>query len=170
MRLAAIPMVLSIGLLATPAFAQNNAMDNGQSNGQYSQANRSSQNENHPNNGSAMNRNQSYAQGLTRNTRQKIRQALEQNGFRNIQVVPEAFMIRAQAPDGSRVMMQVSPDQFAEVISRTNGSGSSANGSRGMTQPNEGQNGQSETQGSGASKMGPGTNGNNNWGNNQTGR
>jgi hypothetical protein len=53
--------------------------------------------------------------GITADTQQKIRQSLEQSGFRNVQVVPQSFVVRAQAPDGSNIVMFMSPDQFAEV-------------------------------------------------------
>ncbi|HEX5453529.1 MAG TPA: hypothetical protein VFX06_07025 [Stellaceae bacterium] len=50
------------------------------------------------------------------NTEQKLRQALEQNGFRNVQVTPQAYIIHARAPDGSRVVMEISPDVIAGVV------------------------------------------------------
>jgi hypothetical protein len=59
---------------------------------------------------------QSSSGSITSDTQQKIRQSLEQSGFKNVQVLPEAFVIRAQAPDGSRVAMLLSPDRVAEVV------------------------------------------------------
>jgi hypothetical protein len=53
--------------------------------------------------------------GITADTQQKIRQSLEQSGFRNVQVMPQSFVVRAQAPDGSHIVMFMSPDRFAEV-------------------------------------------------------
>ena len=35
--------------------------------------------------------------------------------FRNVQVMPQSFVVRAQAPDGSRIVMFMSPDRFAEL-------------------------------------------------------
>lgn len=40
---------------------------------------------------------------VTADTQLKIRQSLEQSGFKDIRVVPESFVVRAQAPDGSRL-------------------------------------------------------------------
>ena len=37
---------------------------------------------------------------VTVDTQQKLKQSLEQNGFKNVLVVPEAYVIHAQAPDG----------------------------------------------------------------------
>jgi hypothetical protein len=37
-------------------------------------------------------------------------------------VVPEAYVIHAQAPDGSKIVMEVSPDQMQAVIERTGSS------------------------------------------------
>ena len=59
---------------------------------------------------------------MTVDTQQKLKQSLEQNGFKNVIVVPEAYAIHAQAPDGSRIVMEVSPDQMRAVIERTGGS------------------------------------------------
>lgn len=53
---------------------------------------------------------------ITADTQQRIRQSLEQSGFKNVQVLPEAFLIRAQAPDGSHIAMLLSPDRMAEVV------------------------------------------------------
>jgi hypothetical protein len=53
--------------------------------------------------------------GITADTQQKIRQSLEQSGFRNVQVMPQSFVVRAQAPDGSHLVMFMSPDRFAEL-------------------------------------------------------
>ena len=63
--------------------------------------------------------------GITNDTQQKIRQSLEQSGFKNVHVVPQSFVVRAQAPDGSRIVMFMSPDQFAELTFQ--------NGNQGMS-------------------------------------
>ena len=54
--------------------------------------------------------------GLSSDTQQKIRQALEQSGFKDVRVLPQSFLIRAQAPDGSRVVMLMSPDMVSGVV------------------------------------------------------
>ena len=53
---------------------------------------------------------------VSADTQQKIRQSLEQSGFKDIHVVPETFVVRAQAPDGSRIVMLLRPDQMTEVM------------------------------------------------------
>jgi hypothetical protein len=68
--------------------------------------------------------------GLTADTQQKIRQSLEQSGFKNVQVVPQSFVVRAQAPDGSHIVMFMSPDRFAEL--------SIPNANQGMSGTNQG--------------------------------
>ena len=42
--------------------------------------------------------------------------------FKKVIVVPEAYVIHAQAPDGSKIVMEVSPDQMQAVIERTGSS------------------------------------------------
>jgi hypothetical protein len=64
---------------------------------------------------------------VTPNTRERIRQSLQQSGFRDISVTPEAFIIRAMAPDGSRVVMLLRPDELTGVVE----SGSSNGGGNG---------------------------------------
>jgi hypothetical protein len=65
--------------------------------------------------------------GISNDTQQKIRQSLEQSGFRNVQVVPQSFVVRAQAPDGSRIVMFMSPDQLAELTFQNTSQGMSGN-------------------------------------------
>jgi hypothetical protein len=57
----------------------------------------------------------SGGEGVTADTQQKIRQSLEQSGFKDVKVVPQSFVVRAQAPDGSHIVMFMSPDRFAEL-------------------------------------------------------
>jgi hypothetical protein len=65
--------------------------------------------------------------GITSDTQQKIRQSLEQSGFRNVQVMPQSFVVRAQAPDGSHIVMFMSPDRFAELAFENANQGMSGN-------------------------------------------
>jgi hypothetical protein len=67
---------------------------------------------------------------ITADTAQKLRQSLEQSGFKNIQVLPEAYVIRAQAPDGSHIAMLVSPDQITEVVTGNANAGTPGNSSQ----------------------------------------
>lgn len=63
-------------------------------------------------------------------TREKIKDSLEQSGFKNVQVVAQAYLIRAEAPDGSRVVMQVNPEGLSGVVvEQQQGTGSSSTGS-----------------------------------------
>lgn len=55
---------------------------------------------------------------------QQIRHSMEQNGFTNVEVIPQAFVIRAQAPDGSRMVMEVSPEETEAVFERGGQAGS----------------------------------------------
>ena len=141
MRFAAAPLALSLALLAVPALAQSsvNGVDNETNqhpsvSGNYSSNNNGSSADQQNRNLGATNRSEgrfagnNNQPGLTYDTQQKIRQSLEQNGFRNVQVTPEAFVIRAQAPDGSRVLMEVTPDQFAEAVQPNTSTRSSHSG------------------------------------------
>lgn len=74
---------------------------------------------------------------ISADTQQKIRQSLEQSGFKDIRVVPETFVVRAQAPDGSRIVMLLSPDQLTEVVTPNANQGMQGNSS----QPFPGQSG-----------------------------
>src|SRR5689334_5854861 len=59
---------------------------------------------------------QSSPGSVSADTQQKIRQSLEQSGFKDIRVIPESFVVRAQAPDGSRIVMLLSPDELTGVV------------------------------------------------------
>lgn len=77
---------------------------------------------------------------ITADTQQKIRQSLEQSGFKDIRVIPESFVVRAQAPDGSHIVMLLSPDQVTGFVMGNAGSGmqdsgSQKSGARGVSQP-----------------------------------
>jgi antitoxin component of MazEF toxin-antitoxin module len=55
---------------------------------------------------------------VTLDTQQKLKQSLQQSDFKKVVVVPEAYIMHAQAPDGSKIVMEVSPDQMQAVIER----------------------------------------------------
>jgi hypothetical protein len=59
---------------------------------------------------------------VTLDTQQKLKQSLEKNRFKNVIVMPNDI-IRAQAPDGSKIMIEIIPDHVAGVVV---GSGSTA--------------------------------------------
>src|SRR5438270_10129973 len=104
MRVPAFPIIASFVLLAAPALAQTSNMTGGQL------SDTSSSSRVPPDT------------AVTLDTQQKLKQSLEQSGFKNVIVVPEAYMIHAQAPDGSKIVMEVSPDQMQAVIERSGSS------------------------------------------------
>ena len=53
---------------------------------------------------------------VTRDTQQKLKQSLEKNRFKNVVVIPEADVIRAQAPDGSKIIIEITPDHVTGVV------------------------------------------------------
>ncbi|HZT89100.1 MAG TPA: hypothetical protein VFA12_14090 [Stellaceae bacterium] len=108
MRKLAFPVFAAATLLALPAFAQG-TVSNSSSPGS---------------NPAAASNPSPSAMKLTQETRQRIHQSLQQAGYKDIQIMPEAFLIRAQSPDGSRFVMQVSPDMLAQ--NGTSGSSSSS--------------------------------------------
>jgi hypothetical protein len=56
----------------------------------------------------AQNSSQDQRHGSVRNL---IKSGLEQAGFTNIQIVPEAFLVHATDPDGNPVSLMVPPDR-----------------------------------------------------------
>jgi hypothetical protein len=107
MRFPALPIIAVVVMLAPPAFAQTTSTT-GSSRSDSPSSTSSSQ--------------LPPDTAVTVDTQQKLKQSLEQNGFKNVIVVPEAYAIHAQAPDGSRIVMEVSPDQMRAVIERTGSS------------------------------------------------
>ena len=49
-------------------------------------------------------------------TPSQIKSSLESSGFKNVAVLPQSYLIRATAPDGSRIVMQVSADSLYGVF------------------------------------------------------
>ena len=107
MRFPALPIIAAVVMLAVPALAQTTSTT-GSSRSDSPSSTSSSQ--------------LPPDTAVTVDTQQKLKQSLEQNGFKNVIVVPEAYAIHAQAPDGSRIVMEVSPDQMRAVIERTGSS------------------------------------------------
>jgi hypothetical protein len=106
MRTAALATIASFVLLATPVLAQTSNTTAGQP------GDTSTSSQVPPDT------------AVTLDTQQKLKQSLEQNGFKKVIVVPEAYVIHAQAPDGTKIVMEVSPDQMQAVIERTGSSSS----------------------------------------------
>ena len=173
MRVPIFPIVASLALLAAPAFAQNGAMtgtqgdqnstpgytsnsmtgnsggyngtgaynNGGAYNGTTSGYNGMTGAYNNQGGGNSW---QNGANNVTPNTRERIRQSLLQSGFRDVSVMPEAFVIHAMAPDGSHVVMLLRPDELTGVV-ETGSSNGGGNGNYG----NNGYNGGANTNNSG---------------------
>ena len=70
----------------------------------------------------------SFRPGIIRDTG-PIRSSLEASGFKNVTVLPQSYLIRATAPDGSQVVMQVSSDGvYGVVVNSTDQASSSGTG------------------------------------------
>jgi hypothetical protein len=123
MRFPAYPIIASVALLAAPAFAQNVGVTGAQ---QY--GNQQYGNQQYGSSASTNMQSWQHPEGVTADTQQKIRQSLESSGFKNVQVMPEAFIVRAQAPDGSHIVMLMRPDELMGVV-QPSGSSSQPYGS-----------------------------------------
>lgn len=116
MRVPAFPIVAALALLAAPAFAQSSTTT-GTTSDQSGVSN--SSNSWH------------HGTSVSSDTKDKLRQSLESSGFKDVTVTPEAFMIRAQAPDGSRIVMMLRPDEMTGVIEPQTGSSTAPSNSTG---------------------------------------
>src|SRR3954451_20151312 len=62
-------------------------------------------------------------------TQGQIKSSLESSGFKNVSVLPHSYLIRATAPDGAQVVMQVSSDGvYGVVVNSTDQASSSGTG------------------------------------------
>lgn len=161
MRLPALTIAASLALLAAPAFAQSssttgtNTDQNGNPSystnsmsGRYNQQNGYT---NSSNNGTGTYNQQYGSNGnsngwdkganVTMNTRDRIRDLLQQSGFRDVRVMPEAFVIHALAPDGSHIVMLLRPDELTGVIEQTGSSTGPGNWNNQSSTMNGGSNG-----------------------------
>jgi hypothetical protein len=107
MRIPAFPLIAASVLLAAPAFAQSSSMTT-------SPAGAS---------------NLPPDTQVTLDTQQKLKQSLGQTGFEDVVVTPSSYLIHAKAPDGSHIVMLVSPDQLHAIIEPSTGSSSAPGGS-----------------------------------------
>ena len=110
MRIPVFPIIASGVLLAAPAFAQPAGTTTAQPSDTLASSNLPDD------------------ARVTLDTQQKLRQSLEESGFKNVKVTAETYVVHAKAPDGSHIVMMVSPDQIAGVIEHT-GSSSPQHGS-----------------------------------------
>jgi hypothetical protein len=107
MRVPAFSLIVASVLLAAPAFAQSSSVT--------TSSERAS--------------NLPPDTMVTLDTQQKLKQSLEQSGFQNVLVTPSSYLIHAQAPDGSHIVMLVGPDQLHAVIEPATGSSAAPGGS-----------------------------------------
>jgi hypothetical protein len=56
--------------------------------------------------------------------REQVKSGLEQAGFTNIEIVPEAFLVHATDPDGNPVSLMVSADAFRAMLNDHDGASS----------------------------------------------
>lgn len=131
MRVPALPIIASFALLAAPAFAQSSNTTGTMT--EQPGVSSPSTTTTEQTGVSGPSATWQHSARVTTDTRQKIAQSLEQSGFKDIRVTPEAFVIHAQAPDGSRVVMLLRPDQVTGVIEQS-GSSSEPNGT--SSEPN----------------------------------
>ena len=67
---------------------------------------------------------------------QAMRQQLEKNGYTDVRIVPEAFVVHAKDPQGNPIAMMITPDQVTGVVeesgtsSQPDASGAAARGGR----------------------------------------
>ena len=115
MRVPAFPIVASLVLLAAPAFAQSSTTT-GTSTEQSGVTTPTMGTSTEQSGVTAPATGWHHGMGVSTDTKEKIRQSLEQTGFKNVSVTPEAFVIRGQAPDGSHVVKLVRPDEMTGVI------------------------------------------------------
>jgi hypothetical protein len=111
-RIPVFPIIASVVLLAAPAFAQTAGTTTAQPSGASTSSNLPDDTK------------------VTLDTQQKLRQSLEEAGFKNVRVTAETYVVHAKAPDGSHIVMMVSPDQIAGVIEHTGSSSPPPQGAR----------------------------------------
>jgi hypothetical protein len=59
-------------------------------------------------------------------TREKIKTELEQMGFKNVHVMPQSFLVRAENKEGNPMMMVINPDSVTSVTALSGPPGSSS--------------------------------------------
>src|SRR6185437_4993280 len=86
-------------------------------------------------------------------TREKVKSELEEMGFKNVQVMPQSFLVRAENKEGNPMIMVINPDSVTSVTALSgppgsggSSSGASGSGSSGMS-PSSGSSGANGTSG-----------------------
>lgn len=110
MRIISLSLMTSILLAVSPlALAQTST----------SSPNSSSTTHAVPNQSTASTQGSSADQGSNSapaKVRQELRQSLEQSGFKDIHIAAESYAISATAPDGSHVVMTISPGSVEGIV------------------------------------------------------
>lgn len=63
----------------------------------------------------------------------KLRQSLEQAGFKNVTVVDATYLVRAQSPHGDQVMMLIDPPPAGTASASNSGGGNQQQGQGGSS-------------------------------------
>lgn len=116
MRSILIPAIASAALFTLPAFAQENSSSGSQGDSAQTQQMRTM-------------------------SQDKLRSALEQAGFSNIQILDTAYLVQAKTQDDETVMMMINPPNMGGA----SGQGGSGSGSMDQSQSGSG----SDSSGSG---------------------
>jgi hypothetical protein len=109
MRKSLVAAIAAASLLSVPAFAQTNAAT--------------------PSTPAPATRSGSPSTASTMQAREKIMHDLQQDGFKNIRVAPESFLIHAENKQGEPVVMIINPDSvfsMTEVATTASAHGSTA--------------------------------------------
>lgn len=97
---------LALALPGVAVGATNNQSPNEQPNysGQQDYSGRQSTTNGQPNDGAN-----------AQHTAQRLRQSLLRAGFRDVQIMPQSFLVRAKDQDGHPVIMEVNPDSMTAI-------------------------------------------------------
>jgi hypothetical protein len=88
---------------------------------------------------------------------QQMKSDLEKSGFKNVRIMPESFLVRAEDPQGHPVMMVVNPDSVTAITALgVSGSGSSSTGGTSSSMGSTGTAGSTGAGSSGTAHMGGG--------------
>jgi hypothetical protein len=104
-----LAIACTLALLGAPAFAQTTSSGSpGSQANQSAQATQSSSNSNRPQTAAAA---------------QKLKQTLESEGFTDVKVVAQSFVVQGKSPDGDPVVMTIGPHGMSVFEAMNAGSG-----------------------------------------------
>ncbi len=104
--------IAAASLLATPAFAQSSTTTSGKASSAATE----------PASGGSSASTTPSADSMQ--LRQKISSDLEKDGFKNIHVVADSFLVNAENKDGQKVVMIIDPDSVFSITQVGQNSGS----------------------------------------------